>query len=238
MCFGSSSHARSVISLASAQVRRMLRWLTLNFVAVLKIAKKHDKRCGTTILEPISRVLVTEQFVRGLMSAPCFVGLECRSPTRRQNDGATTTDDSDGGPPVPSASAEEAAAAAAAVAMLAAPAAAPAAAADGAADAMVAQLLGRASAHYFPNALIARLEACQLVPFGASDDEADSGGEAPSAAAVRATAQKAKQLKVDSTLLGTLAVDLTRNEVIFWLSAVGTSLTVLCLAMCFEEVVL
>lgn len=46
----------------------MLRWLTLNYLAVLKITKKHDKHCGTALLPAISKVLISQPFVAALRS--------------------------------------------------------------------------------------------------------------------------------------------------------------------------
>jgi len=54
------------------EIRRMLRWLTLNYLAVLKIAKKHDKRCQTTLASAISKVLMSQPFVIGLRTSELF----------------------------------------------------------------------------------------------------------------------------------------------------------------------
>jgi hypothetical protein len=53
-------------------VQLLLRWLTINYLAVLKITKKHDKRCDTALLDPIAKVLITQPFVRGLTTSSLF----------------------------------------------------------------------------------------------------------------------------------------------------------------------
>lgn len=56
----------------AGEASRTLRWLTLNYLAVLKIAKKHDKRCSTHLLAPIAKVLMSQPFVRGLTGSAVF----------------------------------------------------------------------------------------------------------------------------------------------------------------------
>lgn len=57
-----------------AEVQRVHRWLTLNYLAVLKITKKHDKRCGSCLAEPVSKVLMSQPFVIGLLNSSHFIG--------------------------------------------------------------------------------------------------------------------------------------------------------------------
>lgn len=55
--------------------RRMLTWLMLNYLATLKITKKHDKHCGTQLMLPVSKVLMLQPFVVGLLTCSLFTEL-------------------------------------------------------------------------------------------------------------------------------------------------------------------
>lgn len=108
------------------QVQACLKWLTLNYLAVLKIAKKHDKHCGTQLHSAMAKVLMMQPFVIGMRASPLFFpdGAGAASCVR---------------PNLESRSSEE----------------------DAAISLVISQLLGCASAHYFPQRLqehIASLE--------------------------------------------------------------------------------
>jgi hypothetical protein len=57
------------------EIHLLLRLMVLNYLATLKIVKKHDKLCGTKLFLPICRVLLSQAFVRGLTSSPLFVDI-------------------------------------------------------------------------------------------------------------------------------------------------------------------
>lgn len=46
----------------------------LNYVAILKLLKKHDKHCATQLYPVIERILVSQPFVQALLSSPLFYG--------------------------------------------------------------------------------------------------------------------------------------------------------------------
>jgi hypothetical protein len=54
------------------RVSTCLKWLALNYLAVLKIAKKHDKHCGTQLHGAMGKVLLMQPFVIGMRASPLF----------------------------------------------------------------------------------------------------------------------------------------------------------------------
>ena len=62
-------------------VRSTFKWLTLNYLAVLKISKKHDKKTHSSLLDAISKVLLTEPFVKALTSSALFADLDAPAAT-------------------------------------------------------------------------------------------------------------------------------------------------------------
>lgn len=54
------------------RVASCLKWLALNYLAVLKIAKKHDKHCGTQLHGAMAKVLLMQPFVIGMRASPLF----------------------------------------------------------------------------------------------------------------------------------------------------------------------
>lgn len=54
------------------QVHACLRWLILNYLAVLKIAKKHDKHCATNLQNAMAKVLLMQPFVVAMRASPLF----------------------------------------------------------------------------------------------------------------------------------------------------------------------
>jgi len=59
------------------QVHACLKWLALNYLAVLKIAKKHDKHCGTQLHGVMATILMMQPFVVGMRSSPLFFPPDC-----------------------------------------------------------------------------------------------------------------------------------------------------------------
>ena len=54
------------------RVHACLRWLILNYLAVLKIAKKHDKHCATNLQNAMAKVLLMQPFVVAMRASPLF----------------------------------------------------------------------------------------------------------------------------------------------------------------------
>ena len=184
-----------------AAVSQVLRWLTLNYLAVLKIAKKHDKRCGSTLLEPMSMVLMSQSFVRGLTSSPLFADL-----------GAVAQASSDGEPMLSSSREYQGADSGASP------------------QAMIVKLLGPNSAHYFPHAVLERFAACKLMRTAASDldsfAESDDESRGLRDRRERESHEREESLYRVDTVLG-----LTRGEASVWLGALFASMSVLCLSV-------
>jgi hypothetical protein len=55
-----------------AEVRKAHKYLTLNYLAVLKITKKHDKQCDSCLAQAVSKVLMSQPFVVGLLTSEHF----------------------------------------------------------------------------------------------------------------------------------------------------------------------
>mmetsp|Transcript_13968 Transcript_13968/g.36077 ORF Transcript_13968/g.36077 Transcript_13968/m.36077 type:complete len:157 (-) Transcript_13968:86-556(-) len=153
---------------------------------------------------------MTQQFVRGLISSPVFVGIECAPPEPRAiydtddddnieddrggsdgDDGSLRGGRGDGGKGEgqrsDTLSTDDA---------------------ESVADTMVVQLLGKSSAHYYPVAMRTRLAACHLTSLKDLDAFADTGNE-------------------DSLM--------TRGEMWLCFSGLGAAMVVLFLALFFEE---
>ena len=69
---GGPSAARGHLDGACDLHRGLLQYLILNYLAVIKIAKKHDKAAGTKLLMPVCRVLLTQAFVKGFTTSSVF----------------------------------------------------------------------------------------------------------------------------------------------------------------------
>ena len=63
---------RWLILTLTEQVHACLRWLILNYLAVLKIAKKHDKHCATNLQNAMAKVLLMQPFVVAMRASPLF----------------------------------------------------------------------------------------------------------------------------------------------------------------------
>ena len=113
-------------------IRRAFKWLTLNYLAVLKIVKKHDKNRSTALLEPISMVLLTQPFVKGLTSSPLFAQLESK--------GSVSSGEESKGDVLGSCSSMH----------------------ELSPQAMIISLLGQGSKHYFPEVMRERMAAADL----------------------------------------------------------------------------
>ena len=76
-----------------AEVRKAHKYLTLNYLAVLKITKKHDKQCDSCLAQAVSKVLMSQPFVVGLLTSEHFrdAPQECAAAVAA----ATASDESD-----------------------------------------------------------------------------------------------------------------------------------------------
>ncbi|KAJ1628062.1 hypothetical protein T492DRAFT_1145892 [Pavlovales sp. CCMP2436] len=57
-----------------SQANDLKQYAMLNYVAILKLLKKHDKWCATQLYPIIERILVSQPFVVALLSSPLFYG--------------------------------------------------------------------------------------------------------------------------------------------------------------------
>eukprot|EP00967_Tisochrysis_lutea_P060886 scaffold77929_cov33-Tisochrysis_lutea.AAC.1 len=130
-------------------VHECLRWLALNYLAVLKIAKKHDKHCRTQLHGALAKVLLMQPFVIGMRASPIFHGSDLIGGGQRTPSSVTSSK----------------------LDTLIA------ACSEDAVSVVIAQLLGSAAAHYFPQPLQQYLETIDDSCESVSDQEFDLEAE-------------------------------------------------------------
>ena len=184
-------------ALDSPEVVRLFSWLTLMYLAVLKIVKKHDKHCNSALLEPIAKVLLSQRFVIGLTTSPIFAEMH--------RDASTSDTDADC-----SMSADAA---------LPRPAVLSSAMAEipsHSLQAMIVRLLGPDSCHYFPSALVERCNQCsqRLAHLGLDDLDSFADSDCELMASTWLTSTERRWLVALIVTLGMLCVAIWCEETV------------------------